>query len=213
MSPHLGFWTAGIDHAILRNVIVVADALEASCLVAGFQCFYREVLVNTCGTAMYHDQIDFLGFFMAFFGLLKCLICHTDLTDLTDFDSYGIFPVRLGEYRCLQRKRIREIREIRVGDQEGSGQDEQVSVQGDDLTMLNFIPDVPSDYSGLHPADALSLVSDARRLGLLQAYIVVSCGSATALVGVFASSGSATTLAGVFSTRGSLVGIRGGAIS
>ena len=59
MSPHLGFWTAGIDHAILRNVIVVADALEASCLVADFQCFYREVLVNTCGTAMYHDQIDF----------------------------------------------------------------------------------------------------------------------------------------------------------
>ena len=94
----------------------------------------------------------------------------TDLTDLMDFDSYGIFPVRLGEYRCLQRKRIREIREIRVGDQEGSGQDEQASVQGDDLTMLNFIPDVPSDYSGLHPADALSLVSDARRLGLY-AYI------------------------------------------
>ena len=57
-----------------------------------------------------------------------------------------------------------------VGDQEGSGQDEQASVQGDDLTMLNFIPDVPSDYSGLHPADALSLVSDARRLGLY-AYI------------------------------------------
>ena len=50
-----------------------------------------------------------------------------------------------------------------VGDQEGSGQDEQVSVQGDDLTMLMG----PSDYSGLHPADALSLVSDARRVGLL----------------------------------------------
>ena len=60
---------------------------------------------------------------------------------------------------------------ISVGDQEGSGQDEQVSVQGDDLTMLSdeLIPDVPSDYSGLHPVDALSLVSDARRLGLLQA--------------------------------------------
>ena len=57
-----------------------------------------------------------------------------------------------------------------VGAQEGSGQDEQASVQGDDLTMLNFIPDVPSDYSGLHPADALSLVSDAKRLGL-HAYI------------------------------------------
>ena len=27
---------------------------------------------------------------------------------------------------------------ISVGNQEGSGQDEQVSVQGDDLTMLNI---------------------------------------------------------------------------
>ena len=25
VSPHLGFWTAGIDYAILRNVIVVTD--------------------------------------------------------------------------------------------------------------------------------------------------------------------------------------------
>ena len=109
----------------------------------------------------------------------------------------------------------------------GSGQDEQVSVQGDDLTMLSdeLIPDVPSDYSGLHPADALLLVSDARRLGLLEVYIIASSSSATALVGVFASGGSATamvgvftsggsatTLAGVVATRGSLVGIRGGAI-
>ena len=83
-----------------------------------------------------------------------------------------------------------------------------------------LIPDVPSDYSGLHPADALSLVSDARRLGLLQAYILVSSGSVTALVGVVTSSGSATALVGVVTTRGILsgilsgirVGIRGGAI-
>ena len=88
-----------------------------------------------------------------------------------------------------------------------------------------LIPDVPSDYSGLHPADALLLVSDARRLGLLEVYIFASSSSATALVGVFASGGSATALAGVFATRGSattltgvvatrgsLVGIRGGAI-
>ena len=103
---------------------------------------------------------------------------------------------------------------ISVGRQEGSGQDEQVSVQGDDLTMLSdeLIPDVPSDYSGLHPADALLLVSDARRLGLLEVYIIASSGSAIALVGVSASSGSATTLVGVVATRGSLVGIRGGAI-
>ena len=86
-------------------------------------------------------------------------------------------------------------------DKKEAGQDEQVSVQGDDLTMLSdeLIPDVPSDYSGLHPADALLLVSDARRLGLLEVYI-------------FASGGSATALVGVFATRGSLVGIRGGAI-
>lgn len=53
------------------------------------------------------------------------------------------------------------------GRQKEAGQDEQVSVQGDDLTMLSdeLIPDVPSDYSGLHPADALLLVSDAKRLG------------------------------------------------
>ena len=100
------------------------------------------------------------------------------------------------------------------GRQKEAGQDEQVSVQGDDLTMLSdeLIPDVPSDYSGLHPADALLLVSDARRLGLLEVYIFASSGSATALVGVFASSSSATTLAGVAATRGSLIGIRGGAI-
>ena len=103
---------------------------------------------------------------------------------------------------------------ISVGRQEGSGQDEQVSVQGDDLTMLSdeLIPDVPSDYSGLHPADALLLVSDARRLGLLEVYIIASGGSATALVGVFTSCGTTTALVGVFATRGSLVGIRGGAI-
>ena len=63
-----------------------------------------------------------------------------------------------------------QICEICGRQKRGSGQDEQASVQGDDLTMLNFIPDVPSDYSGLHPADALSLVSDAWRLGLY-AYI------------------------------------------
>jgi hypothetical protein len=59
VSTLLAFWTAWIDHAILRNVIVVTDGVETTVLVAGFQGFYWEVLVNTCGTAMYHDQIDF----------------------------------------------------------------------------------------------------------------------------------------------------------
>ena len=39
--------TARVDFAILRNVIVVADGLEATSLVAGFQSFYREVLIHT----------------------------------------------------------------------------------------------------------------------------------------------------------------------
>ena len=82
------------------------------------------------------------------------------------------FTVRLDVYKtvaCNEELSV-QICEICGRQKRGSGQDEQVSVQGDDLTMLNFIPDVPSDYSGLHPADALSLVSDARRLGL-HAYI------------------------------------------
>ncbi len=94
------------------------------------------------------------------------------------------FTVRLDVYKtvaCNEELSV-QICELKIGgrresqicgrQKRGSGQDEQASVQGDDLTMLNveFIPDVPSDYSGLHPADALSLVSDARRLGL-HAYI------------------------------------------
>ena len=72
--------------------------------------------------------------------------------------------------RKLKQEKSVQICEICGRQKRGSGQDEQASVQGDDLTMLNFIPDGPSDYSGQHPADALSLVSDARRLGL-HAYI------------------------------------------
>ena len=36
MSALLAFWTAGIDHAILRNVIVVTDGVETTGLVASF---------------------------------------------------------------------------------------------------------------------------------------------------------------------------------
>ena len=32
VSALLGFWTAGIDHAILRNVIVVTDGVEPRAL-------------------------------------------------------------------------------------------------------------------------------------------------------------------------------------
>ena len=47
--------TAGIDDAILRDVVVVTDGVEASGLVTGFEVVYREIFVYTRGTAMYHD--------------------------------------------------------------------------------------------------------------------------------------------------------------
>ena len=48
------------------------------------------------------------------FLLAEVLFSHTDLTDLTDFYSFGVLAVSLSEYRCLQRKKIRGICEIRV---------------------------------------------------------------------------------------------------
>ena len=76
-----------VVHCSATRVNLVTDGAETTGLVAGFQCFYREVLVNTCGTAMYHDQIDFSLILHRILWILKdkCLILHTDLTDLTDF--------------------------------------------------------------------------------------------------------------------------------
>ena len=47
--------TAGIDLAILGDVVVVADGLEATSLVAGFKVFDREVAVDLSGRAMNDD--------------------------------------------------------------------------------------------------------------------------------------------------------------
>ena len=61
MGARLVLWAAGIYHSILRDVIVVADVVETTRLVAGFQLLHREVPVGTGGTAMYHNQVDFSG--------------------------------------------------------------------------------------------------------------------------------------------------------
>ena len=66
MSAYLVLWTTWIEHAILRDVVVVADVLEASCLVAGFQLLYCEILVDSCGTAVDHNQVDFSWIFHCF---------------------------------------------------------------------------------------------------------------------------------------------------
>lgn len=56
MGADLVLRTTGIDNAVLGDVEVITDTGEAASPVACLQIFYREVLGNTGGTAMYHNQ-------------------------------------------------------------------------------------------------------------------------------------------------------------
>ena len=58
MSPCDALQPAGIEGAVLGDVIVIADGVEAAGLMTGFQLFNSEVLVHSRGTAMHHNQID-----------------------------------------------------------------------------------------------------------------------------------------------------------
>ena len=58
MSPSDALRPAGIEGAVLGDVIVIADGVEAACLMTGFQLFNSEVLVDSRGAAMHHNQID-----------------------------------------------------------------------------------------------------------------------------------------------------------
>ena len=85
MSPCDAFRPAGIEGAVLGDVIVIADGVEAACLMTGFQLFNSEVLVHSRGPAMHHNQIDvshdirfllfypFYSFTFLLFYLLKVL--------------------------------------------------------------------------------------------------------------------------------------------
>ena len=55
MGSDLALGTAGIEDAILRDVEMVADGTEASCLVTGFEGFYWEVLGHSCGRTVNDD--------------------------------------------------------------------------------------------------------------------------------------------------------------
>ena len=57
-TGHL-FGTAGIDHAVLRDVVVVADGAEAASFVTGFKVFNREAAVGSGGRAMNDDKVYF----------------------------------------------------------------------------------------------------------------------------------------------------------
>lgn len=58
MSPCDALRPAGIEGAVLGDVIVIADGVEAAGLMTGFQLFNSEVLVDSRGAAMHHNQID-----------------------------------------------------------------------------------------------------------------------------------------------------------
>ena len=72
VSALLAFWSAGIDHAILRNVIVVTDGVETTGLVAGFgllriyhlQLCMQKVLRTAVRTVMTKLMTDFQFTFM-----------------------------------------------------------------------------------------------------------------------------------------------------
>ena len=49
------FGTGGVEFAVLGDVVVVADTVEASCPVAGFQVFHKEVPVAARGAAVNDD--------------------------------------------------------------------------------------------------------------------------------------------------------------
>lgn len=58
MSPCDALRPAGIEGAVLGDVIVIADGVEAAGLMTGFQLLHSEVLVHSRGAAMHHNQID-----------------------------------------------------------------------------------------------------------------------------------------------------------
>ena len=71
MGAHLILWAAWIDDAILRDVEVIADALETTSFVACLQGLYGEVLRYFCGRTVDDDQIDFTHGFLMNYGVRR----------------------------------------------------------------------------------------------------------------------------------------------
>ena len=57
MGTDFALRAAGVDGAIFRNVIVIADGAEASCFMASFKVFDREVAVGSGGRAMNYYKV------------------------------------------------------------------------------------------------------------------------------------------------------------
>lgn len=59
MSTGHFLWAARVDGAVLGDIVVVADGLEAMRLVTGFKVFNREIAVGSGGRAMNDDKVYF----------------------------------------------------------------------------------------------------------------------------------------------------------
>ena len=57
-TNHL-FGATGVDSAVFGYIIVVADGLETTSLVAGFKVFNGEITVDSGGRAVNDDKVDF----------------------------------------------------------------------------------------------------------------------------------------------------------
>ena len=80
MGTGFALRAAGVDYAIFRDVVVVADGAEATSLVAGFQGFYREIPGYPCGGTMDYNQIDFSHislFLKEFFFIIFSFLLYT----------------------------------------------------------------------------------------------------------------------------------------
>ena len=59
MGADFALRAAWVDGAVLGDVVVVADGAEATCLMASFKGFYREVAVGSGGRAMNDNKVYF----------------------------------------------------------------------------------------------------------------------------------------------------------
>ena len=65
-TNHL-FGATGVDSAVFGYIIVVADGLETTSLVAGFKVFNGEITVDSGGRAVDDDKVDFPHDFLVIF--------------------------------------------------------------------------------------------------------------------------------------------------
>ena len=90
MGAGFALGAAWVDHAVFRDVVVVADGTEATSLVTGFKGFYREIPGYPCGGTMDYDQIDFSH--NEFFFIILLLLFYNLFSKITP----SLFTIKEG---------------------------------------------------------------------------------------------------------------------